>query len=52
MRERAVDEVGEDGFDDRVPAVGDVGLRGRLVVVGEERVVAPLCAGQRYVSPQ
>jgi len=23
----AVDEVGEDGFDDRVAAVGDVGIR-------------------------
>jgi hypothetical protein len=37
----SVDEVGEHGFDDHVTAVDDVGLRGRQVCVGEERVVAP-----------
>ena len=26
VRQRAVDQVGEDGFDDGVAAVGDVGL--------------------------
>src|SRR6266702_6589726 len=36
-----VDEIGEDGFDDRVPTVGDVGLRGRLGAVCEERMVSP-----------
>ena len=46
--QRAVDQVGEHGFDDRVPAVGDVRVRGRLGAVGEERVMAPLCAGPRY----
>ena len=39
--QRPVDEVGEDGLDDRVLAVGDVGGRGRFRVVGEERGVAP-----------
>jgi hypothetical protein len=34
----AVDQVGEDGFDDRVLAVGDVRLGGGQVGVGEERV--------------
>jgi hypothetical protein len=33
----SVDQVGEHGFDDRVAAVDDVGLRGRQVGVGEER---------------
>ena len=41
MRGRAVDRVGEDRLADGVLAVGDVGLRGGLVVVGQERVVAP-----------
>jgi hypothetical protein len=36
----SVDQVGEDGFDDGVLAVGDVGLGGREVGVGEERVIA------------
>jgi hypothetical protein len=39
VRQGPVDEVGEHGFDDRVTAVDDVGLRGRQVCVGEERVV-------------
>ena len=37
----AVDEVGEDGFDDGVLAVGDVGIGGGQVGVGQKRVVAP-----------
>ena len=37
MRQRPVDEVGEHGFDDGVAAVGDIGSRGRLHGVGEER---------------
>jgi hypothetical protein len=41
VRQGPVDQVGEHGFDDRVTAVDDVGLRGRQVCVGEERVVAP-----------
>jgi hypothetical protein len=41
VSQRPVDQVGEHGLDDRVPAVGDVGLRGRLGAVGEQRVVAP-----------
>jgi hypothetical protein len=36
-----VDQVGEHGLDDRVPAVGDVSGGGRLGAVGAERVVAP-----------
>ena len=46
---RAVDEVGEHGLDDGVAAVGDVSVGSRLDAVGEQRVVAPLCAGPRYV---
>src|SRR5262249_51276346 len=34
-----VDEVGPDGFADRVAAVGDAGIGGRCGGVGEERVV-------------
>lgn len=41
MGERAVDQVGEGGFDDRVPAVGDVSGGGGFDAVGEERVVPP-----------
>jgi len=41
MRQRSVDQVGEHGLDDRVPAVGDVSHRGGLNAVGEERVVPP-----------
>jgi len=41
MGQRSVDQVGEDGLDDRMLAVGDVGLRGRLGVVGQERVITP-----------
>jgi hypothetical protein len=37
VSQRPVDQVGEHGLDDRVPAVGDVGLRGRLGAVGEQR---------------
>lgn len=40
MGQGSVDQVGEDGFDDGVLAVGDVGLGGREVGVGEERVVS------------
>jgi hypothetical protein len=39
--QRAVDEVGEHGLDDRVAAVDDVGVCCGQVGVGEERVVAP-----------
>ena len=39
--QRAVDQVGEHGLDDRVPTMGDVRARGRLVAVGQERVVPP-----------
>jgi hypothetical protein len=49
VRQGAVDDVGQDGLDDGVLAVGDVGLRGRLGAVGQERVVPPLCAAPRYV---
>ena len=41
MGDRSVDQVGEDGFDDGVATVGDVGGRGRFDTVGEEWVVAP-----------
>ena len=41
VREGSVDEVGEDGFDDRVAAVGDVGVGSRFGGVGEERVISP-----------
>src|SRR6185312_8264624 len=37
----AVDEVGEGGFHDRVFAVGEVGLGGGQLGVGEKRVIAP-----------
>ena len=36
-----VDQIGEHGFDDRVLAVGDVGLGDGQVGVGEERVIPP-----------
>ena len=48
MSQWAVDEVGEHGLDDGVAAVGDVSVGSRLDAVGEQRVVAPLCAGPRY----
>jgi hypothetical protein len=48
MGQRSVDDVGQDGLDDRVLAVGDVGLGGVLGAVGEERVVPPLWAAPRY----
>ena len=38
MGQGSVDEDGEYGFDDGVVAVGDVGLLGGGVGVGEERV--------------
>ena len=38
MRKSPGDQVGEDGFDDGVPAVGDVGDSGGFEAVGEERV--------------
>ena len=41
MRQGAVDQVGEHGFDDGVAAVGDVGGGDGFVGVGEERVIAP-----------
>ena len=41
MSQRAVDQVGEGGLDDGVLAVGDVGLGGGQVGVGEERVIPP-----------
>jgi hypothetical protein len=41
MGQWSVDQVGEHGLDDRVPAVGDVGGGGRLIAVGQERVVTP-----------
>jgi hypothetical protein len=37
----SVDEVGENGLDDRVLAVGDVGVGDRFGVVGAERVMPP-----------
>lgn len=49
MGEGSVDQVGEDGFDDGVSAVGDVGGRCRLEAVGEERVVAP--DREQFVEP-
>lgn len=41
VRQGSVDEVGEDGFDDRVPAMGDIGVGGRGSGVGEERMMPP-----------
>ncbi len=41
MSQGSGDEVGEHGLDDRVPAVGDVGLGEWFGVVGEKRVIAP-----------
>ena len=41
VRQRAVEEVGEDGFDDRVPAMGSIGVVGRGGGVGEERMMPP-----------
>ena len=38
VRPGPVDEVGEYGFDDGVPAVGQVRIDQRVGVVGEERV--------------
>jgi hypothetical protein len=39
MCQRPVDQVGEHGLDDRVLAVGDVGLLEGGVGVGEKRVI-------------
>jgi hypothetical protein len=41
VSKRSVGQVGEHGFDDRVLAMGDVGLLDRKVGVGEERLVPP-----------
>jgi hypothetical protein len=41
MRQRAVDEVGEHGLDDGVATVGDIGVGGRFLRVGEEGVIPP-----------
>ena len=41
VRQRSVDQIGEHRFDDRVLAVGDVGLRDGQLGVGEERVIPP-----------
>ena len=41
MRQRPVDQVGEGGLHDRVFAVGEVGLGGGQVGVGEKRVIPP-----------
>ena len=41
MRQRAVDEVGEHGLDDGVATVGDIGVGGRFLSVGEEGVIPP-----------
>ncbi|MGY4646335.1 hypothetical protein ACVWWN_000131 [Mycobacterium sp. URHB0021] len=41
VRQGAVDQIGEDGFDDRVAAMGDVSLVDRQVGVSEERVIPP-----------
>jgi hypothetical protein len=37
----SADQLGEDGLDDRVSTVGQVGLVGGFGAVGQERVVAP-----------
>ena len=39
--ERSVDQVREHRFHDRVLAVGEVGVDGRQVGIGEERVIPP-----------
>jgi hypothetical protein len=44
--QRTVDEIGKDGFDDRVASVGEVGLRGRFGVVGG-RSLTPFVHGSR-----
>lgn len=41
MGQGAVDEVGENGLDHGVFAVGDVGIGNRLLRVGQEGVVTP-----------
>ena len=41
VRQRSVDQIGEHRFDDRVLAVGDVGLLDGQLGVGEERVIPP-----------
>ena len=41
MGQWPVDEVAEDGLDDRVGPVRDISVHGRECGVGEERVVAP-----------
>src|SRR6478735_3831042 len=40
----SVDEIGEGGFDDRVAAVGDIGVGGRLGGVG--------CQAVQFTVPQ
>jgi len=41
MGQRSVYEIGEDGLDDCVATMGDIGGGGRFVGVGEERVIPP-----------
>ena len=52
VRQRPVDEVGEDGFDDRVPAMGDIGVGGRGGDVGEKRLFLIDGAWNRFLRPQ
>ncbi len=41
MRRRAVDQVGEHGFDDGMAAVSEIGVHDGFGRVGEERVIPP-----------
>lgn len=41
MRQRAVDQIDEHGFDHGMVAVGEVGVDDRFGRVGEERVIPP-----------
>jgi hypothetical protein len=48
--QRSIDQVGEHGLDDRVLAVGDVGLIGGQVGVGEERVISRSGTARREIG--
>jgi hypothetical protein len=41
MRQRAVDQIGEHGFDDRMAPVSQISRDDRFGRVGEERVIPP-----------
>jgi hypothetical protein len=50
VRQRAVFQIGDDLFNDRVVAVGGLGVEHRLGAVGEHRVIP--VGGEQLVLPR